>query len=34
MTTVARPEEVNTLRAIARENHGRYKTIQAEEKKD
>lgn len=34
MTTVARPDEVSTLRAIARVGHGRYRTLQAEEKKD
>ncbi len=34
MTTVARPDEVSTLKAIARVGHGRYRTLQAEEKKD
>lgn len=34
LTTIARPDEVNTLRAIARVGHGRYRTLQAEEKKD
>lgn len=34
MTTVARADEVNTLRSIARVGHGRYRTLQAEEKKD
>lgn len=34
MTTVARPDEVSTLRSIARVGHGRYRTLRAEEKKD
>ncbi len=34
MTTIARAEEVGTLRAVARVGHGRYRTLQAEEIKD
>lgn len=34
MTTIAKPNEVSTLRAIARRGHGRYRTLTAEEKKD
>lgn len=34
MTTVAKADEVQTLQAIARQNHGRYRTIKAEETKD
>jgi len=34
MTTVAKANEVSTLKSIARRDHGRYRTLQAEEKKD
>lgn len=34
MTTVARPDEVSTLKAVARVGHGRYRTLQAQETKD
>lgn len=33
-TTIARADEVSTLKSIARRGHGRYRTLQAEEKKD